>query len=68
MVKNGSKKIKVKPLPKSRQLTENVDNVPYQHAIGSLMYLAVCTRPDISFAMTYLSQFNNCYTMNKYLR
>jgi hypothetical protein len=30
--------------------------VPYQEAIGSLMYLAMCTHPDISFAMTYLSQ------------
>ena len=53
---------KLKPLPKSRKSTENLDNVPYQQAIGSLMYLAVCTRPDISFAMTYLSQFNTCYT------
>ncbi|KMQ86503.1 retrovirus-related pol polyprotein from transposon tnt 1-94 [Lasius niger] len=25
------------------------------------MYLSVCTRPDISFAVSYLSQFNDCY-------
>jgi hypothetical protein len=34
---------------------------PYQNLIGSLMYLAVATRPDISYAVSYLSQFNTCY-------
>lgn len=37
------------------------DSVPYQQVIGSLLYLSVCTRPDISYATNYLSQFNNCY-------
>lgn len=37
-------------------------NLPYQQLIGSLLYLAVLTRPDISFAVGYLSQFNTCYT------
>lgn len=36
--------------------------LPYQQLIGSLMYLAVLTRPDIVFSVNYLSQFNNCYT------
>ena len=31
--------------------------VPYQEAIGSLMYASVGTRPDISFAVSTLSQF-----------
>lgn len=39
-----------------------VSEFPYQQMIGSLMYLAVLTRPDISFAVGYLSQFNNCHT------
>lgn len=34
---------------------------PYQQLIGSLMYLAVLTRPDIAYSVSYLSQFNNCY-------
>lgn len=36
---------------------ENVQ-VPYQCLIGSLMFLAVNSRPDTSFAVSYLSQFN----------
>lgn len=34
---------------------------PYQNLIGCLMYLAVNSRPDIAFAVSYLSQFNTCY-------
>lgn len=38
------------------------ENIPYQRLIGSLMYLAVLTRPDIAYAVSFLSQFNNCYS------
>ena len=31
--------------------------VPYQEVIGSLMYAAIATHPDIAFAVLYLSQF-----------
>lgn len=34
---------------------------PYQRLIGSLMYLAVSTRPDIAYAVNFLSQFNTNY-------
>jgi len=36
--------------------------VPYRELIGALMYLSVGTRPDITHAVSYLSQFNSCYT------
>ena len=32
--------------------------IPYRSAIGSLMYMAVCTRPDIHAAISSLSRFN----------
>lgn len=37
-------------------------NVPYKRLIGSLMYLAVLTRPDIAYSVSFLSQYNNCYS------
>ncbi|KAJ3479322.1 hypothetical protein NLI96_g9143 [Meripilus lineatus] len=37
-------------------------DIPYQAAIGSLMYAAVATRPDIAFAVQTLSQFNTRYS------
>ena len=33
-------------------------NVPYRSAIGSLMYLATCTRPDLSTSVSELSKFS----------
>ena len=32
--------------------------VPYSSAIGSLMYLATCTRPDLAAAVSELSKFS----------
>ena len=58
---------KLKMLPKSNKLIENLDDVPYQQAVGSVMYLALCMHPDISFAMTYLSQFNTCFTKERWV-
>ena len=34
-----------------------MENVPYSEVIGSLLYIARGTRPDISFAVQHLSQF-----------
>ena len=36
--------------------TEELKDIPYREVIGSIMYIAVCTRPDIAFATNYLSR------------
>ena len=36
--------------------------VPYLSAIGALMYLAYCTRPDIAFAINLLSRYSSAPT------
>jgi hypothetical protein len=43
--------------PSTPQQIDDMKNVPYREAIGSLMYAAIGTRPDITFAVTALSQY-----------
>lgn len=54
------------PLPSGLKLTAedtetSEEATPYRELIGSLMYLAVATRPDIAHAVSALSQFNHRY-------
>ena len=48
-------------LKKSETSSSEVDKLPYRELIGALTYLSTTTRPDISFAISSLGQFNNCY-------
>ncbi|GJW65124.1 hypothetical protein Tco_0117008 [Tanacetum coccineum] len=36
---------------------ERMSKVPYANAVGSLMYLMVCTRPDITYAVSVVSRY-----------
>lgn len=40
----------------------NADSIPYQQAVGSLMYLVQGTRPDLAFSVNNVCRFNTCYT------
>jgi hypothetical protein len=45
--------------PKSENELQEMQTIPYLSAVGSLMYLAITSRPDISFAVGYLARFNS---------
>lgn len=40
---------------------ERNDNIPYQEAVGSLMFAALLTRYDIMFATNYVSRYTSQY-------
>ncbi|XP_071581029.1 uncharacterized protein [Temnothorax nylanderi] len=48
-------------LVKETEPHELDEDVPYRELVGYLTYLALATRPDISFAASCLGQFNNSY-------
>ena len=39
--------------------TERMEDVPYAEAIGSLMYAAIGTQPNITYSVIALSQYSN---------
>ena len=53
----GHHKLSSKECPSSKTEKEEMSKVPYQSAVGSLMYAMVCTRPDIAYAVGVVSRF-----------
>eukprot|EP00253_Pinus_taeda_P029820 PITA_29820 len=43
--------------PKTQEEEEDMSYVPYASAVGSLMYVMVCTRPEIAHELGVLSRF-----------
>ncbi|XP_070019638.1 secreted RxLR effector protein 161-like [Nicotiana sylvestris] len=46
--------------PKIDEEMEQMSSVPYSSVVGSIMYDMVCTRPDISHAISVMSRYMAC--------
>lgn len=47
---------------KKPDANNNSFTAPYREAIGTLLYIALNTRPDIAYSVNFLSQFNNAFS------
>jgi len=45
--------------PKTPEECKEMENIPYINAVGSLMYLATMTHPDIAYTVGVLARFNS---------
>jgi hypothetical protein len=43
--------------PRTREQRDRMSGIPYASAIGSIMYAMLCTRPDVSYALSMTSRF-----------
>ncbi|GJW77490.1 retrotransposon protein, putative, ty1-copia subclass [Tanacetum coccineum] len=73
----GHFKLSLKDCPVRDCDVKRMSKVPYANAVGSLMYLMVCMRPDIAYAVSVVSRYltnpgrNHCEAVKwilKYLR
>lgn len=55
---DASHKLTREMSPSSPNEKEKMQSIPYQEAVGSVLYLVQCTRPDIAFSVANVSQFN----------
>ena len=54
-----SVKLTLKDSPRDDVGKARMEQYPYRQVVGKLMYLAICTRPDICQAVSELSRFNS---------
>ncbi|KAA0051985.1 zinc finger BED domain-containing protein RICESLEEPER 2-like [Cucumis melo var. makuwa] len=45
--------------PKTPQEVEDMSNIPYASAVGSLMYAMLCTRPNICYSVGIVSRYQS---------
>ena len=48
-----------KDCPESPSEIKRMQKIPYASAIGSIMYAMLCTRPDVSYALSATSRFQS---------
>ena len=52
-------KLSAEQCPKTQEEEEDMSRVPYENAVGRLMYAMACARPDIAHAVGVLSRFTS---------
>ena len=50
-------KLSAEQCPSTDENFEYMSRFPYSSAVGSLMYAMVCSRPDLSYAMSLVSRY-----------
>ena len=45
--------------PKTKDERERTSKIPYASAIGSIIYAMLCTRPDVSYALSITSRYQS---------
>ncbi|XP_057808557.1 secreted RxLR effector protein 161-like [Salvia miltiorrhiza] len=50
-------KLSTSQCPKTDEEKRKMYSVPYSNAVGSIMYMMICTRPDLAYAISILSRF-----------
>lgn len=56
-----NQKLSLKMCPTNQEEKDELQNIPYQSLVGCLLFIAQCTRPDISFSVNDVSRFNSNY-------
>src|SRR3954467_15839538 len=51
-------KLRKTQCPSTTGERERMTRIPYASAIGSIMYAMVCTRPDVSYALSVTSRYH----------
>jgi hypothetical protein len=47
--------------PTTQEERDEMANVPYRQAVGTLLWLSLGTRPDICYAVSQVAKFNDCF-------
>ena len=45
--------------PKTQEERSRMEGIPYASVVGSLMYVMLCTKPDICFAVGMVSRYQS---------
>ncbi|XP_035842146.1 secreted RxLR effector protein 161-like [Helianthus annuus] len=53
-------KLSLQDSPKTEHEERYMSSVPYANVVGSMMYLMVCTRPDLAYAVSVVSRYLSC--------